>query len=290
VFVWALPAIRRCSRHFTGADLASYNDSGEAAEVVGVAIKPPDHRDTHTQVVVRAEQVSFDGVTRPVEGRLLSYLPAGEEVNYGDRVRLWGQQQTPTEDEAFSYKDYLARQRIHSYMPFAAAKVLENGQGNPILAVVYAFKEKGLALIYSYLPDPEASLLAGIVLGVESGIPEGIDQAFKDTGTTHIIAISGFNITIVSGFIAILFSRLLGERRGAVAAVVAISIYTFLVGADAAVVRAAIIGGFSLFARQVGRRQHGLNSLAITAGLMAVFNPLVLWDVGLQLSFAATLG
>ena len=49
-----------------------------------------------------------------------------------------------------------------------------------------------------------------------------------------------------------------------------------------------VITGLSLFARQVGRRQHGLNSLALTAGLMLVFNPMLLWDVGFQLSFAAT--
>ena len=89
---------------------------------------------------------------------------------------------------------------------------------------------------------------------------------------------------------AILFGRLLGARRGAVAALIAISIYTVLVGADAAVVRAAIMGGLSLFAGQVGRRQHGFNSLGITAALMAVFNPQILWDIGFQLSFAATLG
>lgn len=276
----------------TPLDLAWYNDSGEPAEVVGVVIRPADVRDTHTQVTVRAEMVNLEeGLgTQTIRGRVLAYLPVTTEVHYGDRVRLWGLLQTPPEDEEFSYKDYLARQGIHSYMPYAVGEVLESGKGSPVLRGLYAFREKGLALIYRYLPDPEASLLAGIVLGYESGIPEDVDQAFKDTGTTHIIAISGFNITIVSGFISILFSRLLGERRGAVAAVIAISMYTILVGTDAAVVRAAIMGGFSLFARQVGRRQHGLNSLAITAGLMAVANPMVLWDVGFQLSFAATLG
>jgi competence protein ComEC len=128
------------------------------------------------------------------------------------------------------------------------------------------------------------------VLGYESGIPQEVDQAFKDTSTTHVIAISGFNITIVSSLFAILFGRILGPRRGAVAALLAISLYTAIVGGDAAVVRAAIMGGLSLYARQVGRRQHGLNSLGFTAALMAAFNPDILWDIGFQLSFAATLG
>lgn len=276
---------------FDQRDLAWYNDGGEAVAVVGVVVLPPDVRDTHVQVTVQSEQVDLTGSPRQdVSGRVLAYLPTGTAVHYGDRVRLWGQLQTPPEDEDFSYKDYLARQKVFSYMPYAAGEVLESGHGSPILRSLFSFREKGMALIYRALPDPAASLLAGIVLGYESGIPDDVDQAFKDTGTTHIIAISGFNITIVAGLFAMLFGRLLGERRGAVAALIAISLYTMLVGADAAVVRAAIMGGFSLFARQVGRRQHGLNSLAITGGLMALFNPLVLWDVGFQLSFAATLG
>ncbi len=82
----------------------------------------------------------------------------------------------------------------------------------------------------------------------------------------------------------------MGTRRGAVAAIIAIALYTILVGADAAVVRAAIMGGLSIFARQMGRRQTGINTLAFVAALMSIFNPHTPWDVGFQLSFAATLG
>ena len=117
-----------------------------------------------------------------------------------------------------------------------------------------------------------------------------MQEAFKDTGTSHIIAISGFNITILAALFAMIFGRVLGRWRGALAALVAIAIYTLLVGADAAVVRAAIMGGLTLFAAQIGRRQDGFNTLAFVAALMALFNPYILWDVGFQLSFAATLG
>jgi len=89
---------------------------------------------------------------------------------------------------------------------------------------------------------------------------------------------------------AALFSRLLGRWRGAVVALACIAVYTLLVGAGASVVRAALMGGLTLLAAQIGRRQAGLNSLAFVAALMALFNPYVLWDVGFQLSFIATLG
>jgi competence protein ComEC len=102
--------------------------------------------------------------------------------------------------------------------------------------------------------------------------------------------ICGFNITILAGLFFKIFNHFLGRWRGALAAGIGIALYTLLVGANPSVVRAAIMGGLALFARQVGRRQDGLAGLAFTAAIMALIDPYVLWDVGFQLSFAATLG
>jgi competence protein ComEC len=197
---------------------------------------------------------------------------------------------TPPENEDFSYQDYLARQGILAYMPDAEATRLPFTDGNPFLRLVYTFKAHALDHVYRIFPDPEASLLAGILLGDDNGLSADLQQAYKNTGTAHIIAISGFNIAIIAALFVRLFSRLLGARKGAIAAVVGITIYTVLVGASASVVRAAIMGGLAIFALQVGRRQNGLNTLAFTGAVMAVINPHTLWDVGFQLSFAATLG
>jgi competence protein ComEC len=125
---------------------------------------------------------------------------------------------------------------------------------------------------------------------VEGGIPEPVRQAFNDTGTSHIIAISGFNFAIVAGLFVGFFGWLLGRWRGMLAAFLGIALYAVLAGASAGVVRAAIMGGLGVFAVQIGRRQVGLNSLVFVAALMALANPHVLWDVGFQLSFMATLG
>jgi competence protein ComEC len=168
--------------------------------------------------------------------------------------------------------------------------LLSTKQGNPAWALLYSLKDYALNTIYRIFPDPEASLLAGILLGVETGIPEAVQEAFQATGTSHIIAISGFNIAILAGLFTLLFSRLLGRWRGAIVAALGIAFYTLLVGAGPSVVRAAVMGWFSILAIQMGRRQNGLNSLAAVAAIMVLFNPFLLWDVGFQLSFLATLG
>jgi competence protein ComEC len=175
-------------------------------------------------------------------------------------------------------------------MPYASVSRLAVKQANPLLQVIYDIRAHTLKIVYVLFPDPEASLLAGILLGVESGISPEVREAFNQTGTTHIIAISGFNITIIAAIFTSFFNRWLGARRGAIAAGIAIAVYTILVGADAAVVRAAFMGGLSLLALRLGRQTDGLASLAAAAIAMTALNPLVLWDVGFQLSFAATLG
>jgi len=270
--------------------IAWYNDREYELLVTGTLTDPPDERDTFTNLRVNVTGIDTGDGTLPVHGLILARVSPGGDWHYGDVVRLRGHLKTPPENEDFSYQDYLAHQDIRAYMPDAAATRLPFTGGNPLLRLIYAFKEQAIDRLYRLFPDPEASLLAGILFGDDNGMPAALQQAYKNTGTAHIIAISGFNIAIIASLFVTLFSRLLGPRRGAVAAVIGITVYTVLVGATASVVRAAIMGGLAIFARQVGRRQNGLNTLAATAGIMAVFNPHTLWDVGFQLSFGATLG
>lgn len=275
--------------------IASYNDGDQSLVVLGVLIEPPDVRDTYVNLRLRVEALrsSEEGQYTPVRGLMLVRASAFWDWRYGDRLRLLGRLQTPPEFEDFSYREYLARQGVYSYMANARLWLVDRDQGNPVLGLIYALKARALEMVYRLYPDPEASLLAGILLGVESGIPANVRQAFRDTGTAHVIAISGFNMAIIGGLFASLFLRLLGARRRFLAAglsAAAIAFYALMVGAEPSVVRAAIMGSFSLFAVQLGRRQDGLNSLALVAALMAAFSPLLLWDVSFQLSFMATLG
>jgi competence protein ComEC len=249
-------------------------------------------RDTYTNL--RLEMGTLQPVQNdqslPVKGLVLAKVSPGGEWQYGDRLRLTGKLETPPEEEAFSYREYLARQGVYSTITPTEVSLIAAHQGNPAWAALYKLKHYALGTVYRIFPDPEASLMAGILLGVESGIPAEVQAAFQATGTSHVIAISGFNIAILAGLFTLLFSRLLGRWRGAVVAALGIAFYTLLVGAAASVVRTAIMGWISILAAQMGRRQNGLNSLAAVAAIMAVFNPFLLWDVGFQLSFLATLG
>lgn len=272
--------------------IAYYNDQPTQVIIQGIVKEPPDVRDTYINLRVQVEQIQTTGQNQfaPVSGLLLARISNSVTYSYGDRLQLQGKLQTPPENEDFSYRDYLANRGIYSYLPYPITSLVESGHGNPLMAALYSFRQKGVSLVYSLFPDPEAGLLAGILLGVQAGIPAGLQEAFRQTGTSHIIVISGFNITIIAGMFTLVFGRLLGRYRGAIVSAVGIILYTLLVGANAAVVRAAILGLLTLLGHLIGRRQAGLNSLTFVAGVMAILTPTVLWDVSFQLSFAATLG
>jgi len=281
---------------FDAFHIAFYNDRDYDLLITGYLTEPPDYRDTYTNLRIRVTAVDTgDGdlsITNSLlqKSLLLARVSNNQTYEYGEVVRLRGKLKTPPENEDFSYRDYLATKNIHSYMTTAKITQLPGNDGNLIKRALYSFKEKSFNNIYRLLPDPESSLLAGILLGVDTGLTDELQQAFKNTGTAHIIAISGFNIIIIAGIFFALFSRFLGDRRGTAVAILGIVLYTFIVGADAAVVRAAIMGSLALWAKQLGRRQMALNTLLVVAFLMCLWNPLYVWEVGFQLSFFATLG
>lgn len=275
---------------FNAFHIAFYNDREYDLLITGTVIEPPDYRDNYTNLRLKVSNVDTGDGDLPASGLLLVRASKNQIFHYGDILRLRGKLKTPPENEDFSYRDYLAAQHIHSYMSSAEVTVLPGRGGNLVSTALYEFKDKALENIYRMFPDPESSLMAGILLGVDTGLTQDLQQAFKNTGTAHIIAISGFNISIIAGLFMTFFSRFLGPRRGALVAVIGIVFYTVLVGGDAAVVRAAIMGSLALFAKQIGRRQAALNTLLTVAMGMTVVNPLFLWDVGFQLSFFATLG
>lgn len=270
--------------------LAFYNDSATPLRITGVVIDEPDVRDHYINLRLRAESLVIEGESRPVEGLVLVRAPRYPERFYGDRLTVTGDLETPPVFEDFSYKDYLARFGIHSMMRRPQVEHLQSHQGNPFWAAMLVFKRQASQTINRILAEPYASLLNGILLGIETGIPRALYEDFNLTGTSHIIVISGSNISLIAGIFLLLGQRAFGKRWAPPLAIAGIIIYTFLVGADAAVSRAAVMGLVWVLAIWVGRPGMALNSLIFSGLALTLINPLILWDVGFQLSFMATLG
>ncbi|MEK7165676.1 MAG: ComEC/Rec2 family competence protein [Patescibacteria group bacterium] len=144
-------------------------------------------------------------------------------------------------------------------------------------------------VVLQILPEPEASLLNGILFGIRQSLPPDLHQAMITTGTIHIIALSGQNISILTR----LFSEIslpLGRKKSIITTILGIIAFVIFVGPDAPVVRAAIMGSLTLLSVYFGRQSWSLLSLLLAAGIMLIVNPQWLGEPSFQLSFMATLG
>jgi len=273
----------------TPGHLAQYNDRGNVS-IRGWVSNDPVPRDRSTQLEISARAAKTGDEWLPTDGLLLVQVPSHTTYRYGDELEISGKLETPPDDEGFSYRTYLARQGIHSLLEYPTVRLLGRDQGRPLLKRLYAIKRHTQDIIAATLPEPEAALLTGILVGSDEGIPRSLMDQFRVTGTAHIIAISGFNITLIAASLVRVFTRALQRYVALVVATAAIALYTVFVGAEPPVVRAAIMGGLSALAVIVGRRSHAATALFAAAWAMTAWQPFTLWDIGFQLSFASSLG
>jgi competence protein ComEC len=272
------------------SELAQYNTFG-GATVEGLIVSEPDIRDDRIQMQLAVETIQLGSDTLSTEGLLLVNAPRTAEVQYGDRVRVTGELSTPAEYDTFSYSAYLGRQGVFSVMSNAVVEIINQGEGIAFYRIMFQFKTILQDHISQSLPEPEAALLTGILLGNERGIDPKLSEDFSRVGASHIIAISGFNMAIIAGVVMGGLERALKRKRLAVfLGIIVLALYTLLVGANAAVVRAAIMSSMLVIAPLLKRKTYVPASLASVVIMMSFQNPLVLWDLSFQLSFFAVLG
>lgn len=146
-----------------------------------------------------------------------------------------------------------------------------------------------ILVINSLLPEPQASLLNGILFGVKSYMPRYLYNSLVATGTLHIIALSGMNISILTALTA-QTTLFLGRKASSILTICLIVVFVVFVGPSPSIVRAAMMGSLSLLSIYFGRQDWGLLSLFLVSGIMLLFNFSLMKNLSFQLSFLATLG
>jgi competence protein ComEC len=226
------------------------------------------------------------------EGKVLLNTSLYPEYSYGDLLEVSCKLQTPEPIENFKYDKYLAKSGVYSVCYLPKIVLMNGGYGNYVFKKVFQFKKFVEKKINQSVSEPQASLTSGILIGSRQGIPRDLLDKFNITGITHIIAISGYNITIIVVLLMNLGKHFYINRKRMIWIVVSgLVFFVILTGMSASVVRAAIMGAIVVFASHVGRRGNVRNVLMLSAVVMVMFNPKILiWDAGFQLSFVSTIG
>lgn len=211
---------------------------------------------------------------------------------YGTAVDLSCTLVLPEGNEDFKYERFAAMRGIDAHCTQAILIPSGAVRGSALYRQLLTFKARFQSAIDKSLPEPHASFLGGLLYGLRATISEDLTEAFNITGTTHIIAISGYNITLVSSlFMAALLHLHVRRQHAFWIASSAVIVFVLLVGAQASVVRAAVMATVLLLSQYMGRSGRGAPLLACAAGAMVMVNPYSLvYDVGFQLSFLAVIG
>jgi len=271
-------------------ELSAWNGRGEI-EIQGVVAEMPQYGATSQHFVVDAESVRIQREEKEIEGKVRITAMAYPRYQQGDVIVASGELEEPPVFEEFSYQNYLFRYNVLSLMRYPQVREAPEERKATFIGTITKARLHFERKVNSLFPEPHASFLAGLLIGSRRGIPDDLMEAFNVTGTTHIIAISGYNIAILIALIGNIFSNYVSQRTKFLLCTVLIVLFVFFCGAPASVVRAAIMGLLVVWARNSGRLHNPTNVLLATCVVMTFMNPKVLiFDTGFQLSFLATCG
>lgn len=236
----------------------------------GKVVREPTHGLKTEQVDVRLRS--------PYEGEARIYAQPTVNFHYGDLLEIKGE----------VIKSPTGRLNIVS---FPEVEVVSRNNGNPVKTKLFQFKEKLIANLNAVLAPQQAALMSGILLGERAEFTPEFKEQLNRSGTTHIVALSGYNISIIGLTLTGILGLFFRKRWAFYASLLIIPLFVVMTGAESSVIRAGIMGIIVLLAQKQSRLYSFRNAVTVTAFVMLIFNPkLLISDVGFQLSFAALLG
>jgi len=237
-----------------------------------------------TGEIVGHPEISADNIQYVLslgKGKIQLTAPRYPEYHYGDKLKVKGILKEPP--------SYLFHRKIQAALYYGKIEKVGQG-GNKVIRIIYQLRDRFEENLNLALKEPYASFAAGLLLGSRRNIPDSLMSDFNRTGTTHIIAVSGYNVTIIIFYIGLVLG-LFSRRIGFYGTILVILIFVIMTGAPASVVRAGILAGLVSWGKFEGRRINQLILILLVASLMLLLNPYMLkFDVGFELSFLAFAG
>ncbi len=263
----------------------------------GVVVSEPEQKENTTRFILRTDNGE----------KILVNTDLYSAVQYGDRVKAEGRLDEPgiidpstssgqVNGRPFDYGKYLSKDDIYFTLSFATVEVLSSGHGNPVKRILFRTKSSFVAKTKEILAEPYASLLSGLIVSGREAMPKDILEAFRRAGIIHIVVLSGYNITIIAEFMRKMLENFflavrmrVTPRLVATASVLGVLLFVLMTGAEATVVRAALMVLVVIAAKMFGRAYSAPRALLVAAFLMIIHNPKILvFDPSFQLSFLAT--
>ena len=214
-------------------------------------------------------------------------------LEYGDVIKFNGEFQEANGKRnygGFNYKDYLKSIKVYGTVKVDNIKVIEKNKGNPLIAFTKNISNSIKEKINSFMNSRQAGMLIGILLGDDGSIEEDIEESFKISSLSHVLAVSGMQVTYIISGMYFVFKSSLGKRKTRFVIIIILILYTALTGFSPSIVRASIMGILIMGAGVFYRKNDIWTSIFLSLLIMLIYNPFLITNVGLQLSYLGTIG
>ena len=216
-----------------------------------------------------------------------------KSIQYGDKIKVEGEFIAPTSRRnygGFDYKEYLKTLKIYGTIDTQKVEIIEHNKVNPIFYFANRMSLSIKQKIDKSLDKEIASLIKGILLGDTSKIEENIQENFRTTNISHILAVSGMHISYIIIGIHLIFCSKVGKRKTRFIVIIFLIFYMLITGFSASIVRAGIMGIISMGAGILYRKNDIWTSISISLAIILIYNPFLITNIGLQFSYLGTIG
>lgn len=269
------------------------NFSEKEAIVEGVVSEEVLQTEKNTKIVLSKLNFKFleNKENFSPDSKILVFSEPYAFYEEGYILEAKGEISKPKMIESFNYPKYLKQKSIIFLMFKPEIKIIGKEKQKFLYNLVLNTKTKFKEAANYVLPHPHSSILTAMILGFQNEIPKDIKESFRKSGTIHIMAVSGFNISIIAATLLFLLLGIGFSRKGAFYfTTFGIIFFVILVGAPPSAIRAGIMGFLFLLAIHLGRLSRAANAVIFTASLMLFIEPSLLESISFELSFLATLG
>lgn len=215
------------------------------------------------------------------------------KLQYGEEIELKGEfiePQTARNKGGFNYKKYLKTLKIYGTINVEKVVILEKNRINPILKFSNNIHIKIEEQIEKYLDEKQAGILKGILLGDSKKVEEEIQENFRISNISHVLAVSGMHVNYIILGMNFLLKPLFGKRRTRKITIIFLVFYMFITGFSASIVRAGVMGIIIILGKLIHRKEDTWTSISISLLILLINNPFSILNISLQLSFAGTMG
>ena len=218
------------------------------------------------------------------------------KLKYGDKIEFYLEYEKPSTARnymGFDYSNYLKTKKIFGTVNLKEedVEIISHDNSNIILRKIYELRNLMKTKIEKLLPKETSGLCLGMLIGETSGIEENMQEDFRDSNLSHILAVSGANVSYIIVSITYIFNKMcLRKRLSKIISIILLILFMLLTGCTSSVNRACIMAILMLIAELLYRKSDVYNNLAISALILLIINPYSLLDIGFQLSYMGTIG